>query len=260
MSAGPGVAPANSAKFRLIVAKAAVSTLICSRLGGRPPAAAGAAAAAVLVPGMTAPVIRARRGSDGGTGRRAGGPVAPVWADGSNNAAISAAAVIGNVRVSSALRMYLLLRASLGRRLVAAGRLHPAWARPGRLSVAGKRQPAPVVIYMPNDWRGMTDTRDLSLATAGTGSPPRRRGQVAAHRQREPDSQPDDGAGFRRAARAGVGRCQPQHPRHEQPQQQAQRSAVADTGRDQRHGTRQTPARRAFAPPGRGQRVRVLGG
>src|SRR6516165_2470186 len=130
MSAGPGVAPANSAKFRFIVAKAAVSTLICSRLGGRPPAAAGAAAAAVLVPGMTVPVIRARRGSDGGTGRRVGGPIAPAWADGSNNAAISAAAVIGNVRVSSALRMYLLLRASLGRRLVAAGRLHPAWARP----------------------------------------------------------------------------------------------------------------------------------
>src|SRR6516164_3915230 len=130
MSAGPGVAPANSAKFRFIVAKAAVSTLICSRLGGRPLAAAGAAAAAVLVPGMTAPVIRARSAVDGGTGKRVGGPVAPACADGSDNAAISANAVIGNLRPSSALRMGLLLRASLGRRLVAAGRLHPAWARP----------------------------------------------------------------------------------------------------------------------------------
>src|SRR6516164_6855074 len=171
MSAGPGVDPANSAKFRFIVARAAMSTLTCSCLVGRARAAAGAAAAAVLVPGMTAPVIRARRGSEGGTGPRVGGPVAPAWADGSSNAAISAAAVIGNVRLSSALRMSLLLRASLGRPLVAAGRLHPAWPGHGRrLSVAVQRQPAPVVIYMPNDWRGTTDTSRPVLSPAKHGA------------------------------------------------------------------------------------------
>jgi hypothetical protein len=100
-------------------------------------------------------------------GRRVGGPVAPAWAGGSNNAASSAAAVIGSVRLNSALRVSLLLRASLGRRLVAPGgstRHGPGHGR--RLSVAGKRQPAPVVIYMPNDWRAMTDTSRPVLSLA----------------------------------------------------------------------------------------------
>src|SRR5690349_13031798 len=107
MSAGPGVAPANCANCRFILARAAVRTLIWSCFGGRPLAEAGAAAAVVLVPAMTAPVIRARRGCPAG-------PAAPAWADGSMNAAISAAAVTGSVRLTGALRMYLLLRASLG--------------------------------------------------------------------------------------------------------------------------------------------------
>jgi hypothetical protein len=50
---------------------------------------------AALVPARTAPVIRARSGC----------PAAPAWADGSKNADISAAAVIGSVRLTGALRM-----------------------------------------------------------------------------------------------------------------------------------------------------------
>src|SRR5215468_3538083 len=105
MSAGPGVTPANCAKFFFILARAAVSTLIWSCFDGKPLAAAGAAAGAVLVPGMTAPVIRARNGIERGTGWRVGGPAAPAWADGSKNAVISAAAAIGSPRLNSALRM-----------------------------------------------------------------------------------------------------------------------------------------------------------
>src|SRR5215813_7623244 len=130
MSAGPGVTPANFAKFFLIFASTALSTLIWSCFDGRPLAPAGAAAAAVvLVPGMVAPVIRARTGGEGGTGRRVGGPAAPAWADGSKNAAVSAAAVIGRIRLNGALRMCLLLRASLGRRPVAAGAGNPGAIR-----------------------------------------------------------------------------------------------------------------------------------
>src|SRR5580704_6867169 len=107
MSCGPGVTPANFAKFFFIFARTASSTLIWSFFDGRPLAAGAAAAAVVLVPGMTAPVIRARNGCPAG-------PAAPAWADGNMNAAISAAAVIGSVRLSSALRMCLFLRASVG--------------------------------------------------------------------------------------------------------------------------------------------------
>src|SRR5215472_18238164 len=103
MSAGPGVDPANCAKCCLIVARAAVRTLIWSCFDGRLLAKAGAAAAVALVPAMAAPVIRARRGCPAG-------PAAPAWADGSKNVAISATAVTGSVRLTGALRMYLLLR------------------------------------------------------------------------------------------------------------------------------------------------------
>ena len=67
---------------------------------------AGAAAGVVLVPGMGAPVMRARSGCPP-PGPAA--PAAPAWADGRTNAAaISAAAVTGRVLLSSALRMCLL--------------------------------------------------------------------------------------------------------------------------------------------------------
>jgi hypothetical protein len=56
----------------------------------------------VLVPGMGAPVILARSGCPP-PGPAA--PAAPAWAEGSRNAAISAAAVTGRVLLSSALRM-----------------------------------------------------------------------------------------------------------------------------------------------------------
>src|SRR5262249_19253201 len=123
MSAGPGVTPANFAKFFLIFASTALSTLIWSCFDGRPlaPAGAAAAAAVVRVRGRGAPGTGARTGGEGGTGGRVGGPAAPAWADGSKNAAVSAAAVIGRIRLNGALRMCLLLRASLGRRPVAAG-------------------------------------------------------------------------------------------------------------------------------------------
>src|SRR5262249_52528874 len=108
-------------KLRFIVARAAVSTLIWSCFDGRPLPAAGAAGAVVLVPAMTPPVTGARRGCPAG-------PATPAWADGSQDAALRPAAVIGNVRLNSALRMYLLLRASRGR----------AQAKPGRVARRGQ--------------------------------------------------------------------------------------------------------------------------
>src|SRR5580700_726990 len=131
MSAGPGMNWVYFAKFFFILASTAVSTLIWPCFDGSPPAAAGAAGAEVLVPGMGAPVMRARNGWP-----PAGpvAPAAPAWADGSMNAAISAAAVTGRVLLSSALRILLLLRASVDWRLAP-----PVGCRavPGPLAASG---------------------------------------------------------------------------------------------------------------------------
>src|SRR5262249_35562404 len=108
MPPGPGAPPANGANFFFISAGTAVSPLIRSCLAGGPLTAAGAVA--VLVPGVGAPVIRARSGCP------PPGSAAPACADGRASAAISPTPVIGRVRLSSPLRMNVLLPAPMGQR------------------------------------------------------------------------------------------------------------------------------------------------